>query len=163
MLNADIPVNLLTSLWVGIPRQQIALVATHTSGGFGGNALTKETKRILLVNAHNAFRESLAARLNQEEDLEVVWQAGSLASARNVHLDGVDVTVVDPLLPDGNGLVLIQEVSMANPNALAVVLSSGLDSTMRHQALAAGAATILNTNTFAEEVIKAVRRSAEAN
>ena len=33
-----------------------------------------DTKRILVVAHHNAFREALAIRLNQEEDLEVAWQ-----------------------------------------------------------------------------------------
>jgi DNA-binding NarL/FixJ family response regulator len=123
--------------------------------------LMKETKRILLVAEHNAFREALAIRLDQEEDLEVAWQAGSVADTRDVHLDGIDVAVVDPLLPDGDGLVLIREVSVANPNALALVLSHKLDPAMHHQALGAGAVEVLTTNVSMEEVINAVRRSAE--
>jgi two-component system, NarL family, response regulator DevR len=123
--------------------------------------LTKETKRILLVAEHNAFREALAIRLDQEEDLEVAWQAGSVADTRDVHLDGIDVAVVDPLLPDGDGLVLIREVSVANPNALALVLSHKLDPATHHQALGAGAVQVLTTNASMEEVINAVRRSAE--
>ena len=123
--------------------------------------MAKVTKRILLVTDHNAFREALAVRLNQEEDLEVAWQAGSLADTRDVHLDGVDVAVVDPLLPDGDGLILIREVSVANPNAWALVLSHRLDLTMHHQALGAGATEVLTTNVSLEEVINAVRRSAE--
>jgi DNA-binding NarL/FixJ family response regulator len=123
--------------------------------------LTKETKRILLVAEHNAFREALAIRLDQEDDLEVAWQAGSVADTRDIHLDGIDVAVVDPLLPDGDGLVLIREVSVANPNALALVLSHKLDPTMHHQALGAGAVEVLTTNASMDEVINAVRRSAE--
>ena len=65
------------------------------------------TKRILLVTEHNAFREALAARLNQEEDLEVIWQAGSLADTRGVHLNGIDVALVDPLLPEETRVVLL--------------------------------------------------------
>lgn len=123
--------------------------------------MAKVTKRILLVTDHNAFREALAVRLNQEEDLEVAWQAGSLADTREVHLDGVDVAVVDPLLPDGDGLVLIREVTVANPNAWALVLSHRLDLAMHHQALGAGANEVLTTTASLEEVINAVRRSAE--
>jgi DNA-binding NarL/FixJ family response regulator len=123
--------------------------------------LTKETKRILLVAEHNAFREALAIRLDQEEDLEVAWQAGSVAGTRDIHLDGIDVAVVDPFLPDGDGLVLIREVSVANPNALALVLSHKFDPATHHQALGAGAVEVLTTNASMEEVINAVRRSAE--
>ena len=121
----------------------------------------KQTKYILLVAGHNAFREALAIRLSQEEDLEVAWQAGSIAETHNVHLDGIDVALIDPLLPDGDGLVLIREVSVANPNALALVLSHKLDPATHHQALGAGAVEVLTTNASMEEVINAVRRSAE--
>ena len=122
--------------------------------------MAEETKRILLVVHHNAFREALATRLNQEDDLEVAWQAGSMTDTRDVHLDGIDVALVDPLLPDGDRLELIREVSVANPNALALVLSHNLDPALYHQASGAGAVEVLATNTGIGEVIEAVRRSA---
>src|SRR5919199_6126851 len=124
--------------------------------------MDKETTRILVVAPHNALREALAMRLEQEEDLEVAWQAGSITDTRDVHLDGIDVALVDPLLPDGDGLKLIREVSAANPKALALVLSHKLDDALYQQALGAGAVEVLATNTGLEEVIDAVRRSAEA-
>ena len=124
--------------------------------------MDKNTKRILLVAAHNVFRESLAARLSQEADLEVAWQAGSVADTRDIHLDGIDVAVVDPLLPDGNGLALIREVSVANPNALALVLSHRLDPAVYHQALGAGAVEVCSTDTPVEDFIHAIRRTADS-
>ncbi len=124
--------------------------------------MDRNTKRILLVAAHNVFRESLAARLSQEADLEVAWQAGSVADTRDIHLDGIDVAVVDPLLPDGDGMALIREVSVANPNALALVLSHELDPAVYHQALGAGAVEVLSTNTPIEEFIDAIKRAAES-
>lgn len=125
--------------------------------------MDKETKRILVVAPHNAFRQALAMRLDQEEDLEVAWQAGSITDTRDVHLDGIDVALVDPLLPDGDGLKLIREVSVANPKALALVLSHKLDEALYQQALGAGAVEVLATNSGLEEVIEAVRRSADAS
>jgi DNA-binding NarL/FixJ family response regulator len=126
--------------------------------------MDKETTRILVVASHNAFRQALAMRLDQEEDLEVAWQAGSITDTRDVHLDGIDVALVDPLLPDGDGLKLIREVSVANPKALALVLSHKLDEALYQQALGAGAVEVLATNTGLEEVIDAVRRrSADAS
>jgi DNA-binding NarL/FixJ family response regulator len=126
--------------------------------------MDKEPTRILVVAPHNAFRQALAMRLDQEEDLEVAWQAGSITDTRDVHLDGIDVALVDPLLPDGDGLKLIREVSVANPKALALVLSHKLDEALYQQALGAGAVEVLATNTGLEEVIDAVRRrSADAS
>lgn len=124
--------------------------------------MAEETKRILLAVHHNAFREALAMRLNQEEDLEVAWQAGSMTDTRDVHLDGIDVALVDPLVPDGDGPELIREVSVANPTALALVLSDKLDPALYQKALGAGAVEVLATNAALEEVIDAVRRSATA-
>ena len=124
--------------------------------------MAEETKRILLVVHHNVFREALATRLEQEDDLEVAWQAGSMTDTRDVHLDGVDVALVDPLLPDGDGLKLIREVSVANPNALALVISHRLDAAVYHQALGAGAVEVLSTNVPIKDVIDAIRRTAES-
>ena len=123
--------------------------------------MNKDTKRILLVAAHNAFREALAARLSQEADLEVAWQAGSVADTRDIHLDGINVAVIDPLLPDGDGMALIREVSVANPNAVALVFSPKLDPAVYNQALGAGAVEVLATDTPIEEFIDAIRRTGD--
>ena len=117
-------------------------------------------KRILLVNPHNAFREAMAMKLNQEPGLEVVWQAGSLEEAHGVHLDGIDLAIVDPLLLGGDdGMVLVREVSVANPNASALVLTSSLDPAVRERAFRAGAVEVLTSSANGEEVINVIRRS----
>ncbi len=132
------------------------------ASAIGGGAVAYEIKRVLLVVHHNAFREALAMRLDQEDDLEVAWQAGSITDTREVHLDGIDLALVEPLLPDGDGLELIREVSVANPNALGLVLSHKLDPALYHQALGAGAVEVLATSSGIEEVIDAVKRLAGA-
>jgi DNA-binding NarL/FixJ family response regulator len=144
-------------------RHSIAFASAARLSTLGGNEVVdKDTKRILLVAAHNVFREALAARLSQEADLEVTWQAGSVADTRDIHLDGIDIAVVDPLLPDGDGMVLLREVSVANPNALALVISHRLDTAVYHQALGAGAVEVLSTNVPIDDVIDAIRRTAES-
>jgi DNA-binding NarL/FixJ family response regulator len=112
------------------------------------------TKRILLVASNNAFRESLARRLSQETDLEVAWQAGSIAATRDMHLDGINVAVIDPLLPDGNGMVLIREMSVAHPEVLALVFS-------HHQARRAGAVDVLSTAGSVKNCIAAIRKTGD--
>ena len=121
-----------------------------------------DNKRELVVAHNNAFREALAMRLNLEEDLEVACQAGSITDTRDVHLNGIDVALVDPFLPDGDGLELIREVSVANPNAVALVFSHKLDPALYQRASGAGAVEVLATNAGIEEVVDAVRRSAAA-
>ncbi|MDQ3920763.1 MAG: hypothetical protein M3248_00200 [Actinomycetota bacterium] len=49
-----------------------------------------------MVEDHAAFREALASFLNQEEqDLEVVTQAGSLAEGRSISPAEIDVALID--------------------------------------------------------------------
>jgi DNA-binding NarL/FixJ family response regulator len=129
---------------------------------YGDDNVAPQKKRILLVTDHNALREALAGRLNQEEDLEVAWQTGSIADTRNLHLDGVDIALVEPFLPDGDGMVLVREVSVANPNALALVLTRNLDPSVRDQAIGAGAAEVLTTRAHIEELVNAIRGTANA-
>jgi DNA-binding NarL/FixJ family response regulator len=117
------------------------------------------TKRILLVASHNVFRECLARRLSQETDLEVAWQAGSIAATRGMHLDGINVVVIDPLLPDGNGITLIREVSIAYPDVLALVFSHRPDSALYHQARRAGAVDVLSTAVPVDNCIAAIRKT----
>ncbi len=123
--------------------------------------MAKETKRVLLVSNQDSFRQALARVLSRQEGLEVAWQAASVAETRGMHLDGIDVAVVDPSLPDGDGLALIREMSVANPRAGALVLSHELDEAVYFRALGVGAADVLfTTNASAEEIINAVRRAA---
>jgi DNA-binding NarL/FixJ family response regulator len=119
------------------------------------------TKRILLVASNNAFRESLARRLSQETDLEVAWQASSIAATRDMHLDGINVAVIDPLLPDGNGMVLIREMSVAHPEVLALVFSHRPDSALYHQARRAGAVDVLSTAGSVKNCIAAIRKTGD--
>ena len=101
--------------------------------------------------------------LDQEEDLKVAWQAGSMVGTADVHLDGIDVVLVDPLLPDGDGLEVVREVRVANPKASSVVLSSDHDQALYNRALGAGAVEVLATNSGLEEVVDAVRRATQAH
>ena len=70
--------------------------------------------RIMLVEYHAAFRQSVGFLLGREPDLEVVAQAGSLAQARQMLDTRLDVAVLDLSLPDGDGRELIGELRRRN-------------------------------------------------
>ncbi len=117
--------------------------------------------KTLLVDDHPSFRMPLAFMFEQEPDLKVIGQAGSLAEARETleRVDpSVDLVLVDLDLPDGSGTKLIQDVHAANPNALVLVLSAFSDRKWLAQAIEAGAAGILHKSSRVGEVIDAVRR-----
>jgi DNA-binding NarL/FixJ family response regulator len=99
--------------------------------------------RILLVDDREDYRQTFAALLEGQSDLEVVGQAGSLAEARHM-LEGVDVALLDRGLPDGDGLKLMRPLREANPEARVFVMSATVE--MRHpeDAMEAGADGIID-------------------
>jgi DNA-binding NarL/FixJ family response regulator len=115
--------------------------------------------RIMLFEDHPDFRFLMAALLDQEADLEVVAQAGSLAEARSqAAAVGHDVAVLDLELPDGNGAELIGELRDANDGVGVLVLSASLNLGNPRRATEAGADEILDKLTPSEEVVEAIRR-----
>jgi DNA-binding NarL/FixJ family response regulator len=97
----------------------------------------------LVVDDRADFRHAFAALLEEQPDLEVVAQAGSLAEARPM-LEGVDVALLDRGLPDGDGLTLLHPLRDANPHARVFVMSATVE--MRHpeDALEAGADGVID-------------------
>jgi DNA-binding NarL/FixJ family response regulator len=116
---------------------------------------------VLLVDDHASTREPLAFMLEQEPDLTVVAQAGSVVEARRAigAADAsVDVAVVDLGLPDGSGEALIPVLRAAYPRAAALVLTYFSDRERLARAVEAGASGVLHKSASVEEVIEAVRR-----
>jgi two-component system nitrate/nitrite response regulator NarL len=118
-------------------------------------------QRLLLVEDHASFRQTLALVFDQEPDFEVVAQAGSLAEARRM-MKGreADVGVIDLSLPDGEGVELIEELREANPLFAALVLTASLDREEHARAVEAGAAGVLHKSADVDEIIDATRRLA---
>src|SRR5690349_13986224 len=86
--------------------------------------------RLLLIDDHAAFRIPLAILFEREADLTVVGQAGSLSEARSLieALAGrIDLALVDLMLPDGDGVVLVREVCVQNPGGQVIVLTASTE------------------------------------
>ncbi len=113
--------------------------------------------RILLVDTHAATREAMAVALAGDGRFVVAAQAGAVAEARP-SLEGVDVVIVELVLPDGDGGDLIAELRAVNPNARALVLSASLDRSAAARAVEQGAAGVLSKTAHLHEVVDAVRR-----
>jgi len=119
-------------------------------------------QRILLVEDHASFRQTLAFVFDRETEFEVVAQAGSLAEAHKV-IDGLeaDLGVMDLTLPDGEGIELIKDLRAANPQFAALVLTASLDRAEHARAVESGAAGIMHKSAGVDEILDATRRLAE--
>ena len=109
---------------------------------------------------HAAFRQSLAALLSQEPDIEVVAQAGSLAQARQILDTPLDVAVLDLSLPDGDGRDLIGELRQRNASISILVLSVMLGPSHLEEVLNAGADAVLHKVASPATIVEEVRRLA---
>jgi DNA-binding NarL/FixJ family response regulator len=119
-------------------------------------------QRILLVEDHASFRQTLALVFDQQPEFEVVAQAGTLAEAR-LAMDGseVDLGIIDLTLPDGEGTELIGELREANQLFAALVLTASLDRTEHARAVEAGAAGVLHKSADVDAILDATRRLGE--
>jgi DNA-binding NarL/FixJ family response regulator len=122
-----------------------------------------ETKsvRVMLVEDHLSFRQSLAFLLSREPDLEVVAQAGSLAEARQMLDSRLDVAVLDLNLPDGNGRDLIGELRKRNAGISVLVLSATIAPGHLEEVLKAGADAVLHKVASPPTIVEEVRRLAD--
>jgi DNA-binding NarL/FixJ family response regulator len=118
------------------------------------------TARVMLVEDHLSFRQSLAALLSREPDLEVVAQAGSLAQARQMLDTPLDVAVLDLSLPDGDGRDLIGELRRRNAGISILVLSVMLGPGHLEEVLKGGADAVLHKVASPATIVEEVRRLA---
>ena len=113
--------------------------------------------RLLLVDNHIVFRQSLASMLAQEPDFTVVAQAGSVAEARD-RLAKIDVALVDLDLPDGSGVKVIQVLQAVNRAGRALVWTGSASLEELEQAVEAGAGGLMHKSAPLKEIVAATRR-----
>jgi DNA-binding NarL/FixJ family response regulator len=122
----------------------------------------EKMQRILLVEDHTSFRQTLAYLFDQQTDFRVVAQAGTLAETRRA-MEGseADLGVIDLSLPDGEGTDLIAELREANADFAALVLTASLDRAGHARAVEAGAAGVLHKSADVDVILDATRRLGE--
>jgi DNA-binding NarL/FixJ family response regulator len=113
--------------------------------------------RVLLMDDDALYRRILTLLLETQPDIRVVAQAASLAQARQM-LGGVDVAILDRVLPDGDGLELIGELREASPGVKVLAISAYEDLVNRREALEAGADRVLGKVGRPDEVFGAIRQ-----
>jgi two-component system nitrogen regulation response regulator GlnG len=92
---------------------------------------------VLLIEADRLLRWSLCERLRAAG--HAVRPAGSAAEARDLADPQVRVVLLDPRLPDGDGIDLIPELLARTGGARIALLAASLDGEAAAQAAAAGA------------------------
>jgi DNA-binding NarL/FixJ family response regulator len=124
----------------------------------------KTPLKVLLVEDHAAFRQALAFVLESEQGLEVVAQAGSLATARETLEAGgpkkgsLDVALIDLILPDGDGTELVSDLRRSDPSIKVIVLSADLWPWRVEELQRAGVDAVLDKVQSPRQIAREVRR-----
>lgn len=124
--------------------------------------MPERTISIMLVDDHPLFRSGVIALLKRVDGFSVVAEASDGESAIGLWREKrPDVTLVDIALPGISGIEVIQKVQAIDRKARLLALSSAGDPETRAAALQAGAAGyILKTVRF-EDLVAAIRSTAE--
>ncbi len=117
--------------------------------------------RLVIVDDHDMFAESLRVALTSEADFEVVGTASTLRQAEAlVNALAPDVVLLDHRLPDGLGVDAIGKLKAIRPGVQVVILTASADDSILVQATEAGCAGFVLKTSPLDELISAVRTAA---
>ncbi len=115
--------------------------------------------RILLVDDHELFRSSLRLRLEHEDGIVPVGEAGTAEQAViKARALQPDVVLLDVVLPRRNGYDVIPDLLKVSPATHVLVVSSQTQPTSVRQAITAGARGYVPKRASVTELIEAIRR-----
>ncbi len=117
-----------------------------------------DVMRVLLVDDHALFRESLRRVLDDEADIEVVGEAGDGKEAMvAVREQRPHVVLMDINLPGMDGIATTAQIRQLAPEATVVMLTVDEDVSRLFEALRAGAEGYLAKNVRSSELIEQLR------
>ena len=115
--------------------------------------------RIVLVDDHEVVRAGIKALLDQQEDMDVVGEAGSVEEGvRRVGYDEPDVVVLDVRLPDGSGVEACRDIRDRFPDVKILMLTSFADEEALMSAILAGAAGYVLKRVKGTDLVDSIRR-----
>jgi two-component system, NarL family, nitrate/nitrite response regulator NarL len=113
--------------------------------------------RVLFVEDHQLLADALAALLGREPDVEVVGMARTVAEAKILSKDRLDVVLMDYHLPDGTGAEATRAIKARWPAARVVMVTALTDDETVLESIQAGADGYLTKDRAADDVVQAVR------
>lgn len=117
-----------------------------------------EKCRILVVDDHAIVREGLALLINQEKDLEVTAEAGSIEQAlEKLDQGNIDLAIVDISLNGVSGLLLTEKIKAFNPHLPVLILTMHDEELYAKRAFQAGARGFVTKHEASQTIITAIR------
>ena len=115
--------------------------------------------RIVLANNHAPFREALKRILKERSDLEIVAEVedgSELLNLLNLGELAPHMVILDPSMPNFQGIGAIDTVKAIRPDVKVLVLSMHKDKEYLSQAISRGAEGYLIKETAGKELLSAI-------
>ena len=113
--------------------------------------------RVLLVDDHQLLTGALSRMMANEADIQVVGIAATVAEAKTIARERLDVVLMDYRLPDGTGAEATRAIKARWPAARVVMLTALNDDETVLESIQAGADGYLTKDRAVEDVVSAVR------
>jgi two-component system, NarL family, nitrate/nitrite response regulator NarL len=118
--------------------------------------------RILLVDDHALFRESLVRLLESESDFRVVAHCATIAQARQtLSSTPVDVILLDYDLGEEFGTDLLQELHVRESSVRVLMVTAGMRQSVTLRTLNTGVAGVIFKHSGPGQLIDAIRSVAK--
>ncbi|MFN2148852.1 MAG: response regulator [Anaerolineales bacterium] len=117
--------------------------------------------RLLLVDDHAVVRSGLRMLLEDQDDVEIVAEAGNSEEAlQRAEESAPDVIVMDIGLPDESGIETTRRIKESSPEIAVVALTIHEDEEYFFKMLEAGASGYVPKRAAPEELLTAIRLAA---
>jgi DNA-binding NarL/FixJ family response regulator len=117
------------------------------------------TTRLLLVDDHSLFRESLSRLLDSEPDFQVVATCGSIAEALEaLAINPVDLLLLDYDLGEDNGLNFIHQARGAGYTGRIFIITAGMSDAESVRSLSLGVCGIFLKHSSPALLAEAIRK-----
>jgi DNA-binding NarL/FixJ family response regulator len=134
----------------------------HHSSAQGPAGRPSEPIRVLVVDDHELFRRGLEIVLAQEEDIQVVGEAGDGAEAVEKAADLLpDIVLMDVRMPRRGGIEACTSIKEVAPSARIIMLTISDEEADLYDAIKAGATGYLLKEISTDEVTAAIRAVAD--
>ena len=130
-----------------------------TEGGKPQDATRVRKKTVFVVDDHPLLRQGLALLINREQDLVVCGESEEAQAAmRAIAEKKPDILIADISLNGPDGLDLLKNIRMLDPDLPVLILSMHDESIYAERALRARANGYIMKHEATEKVLVAVRR-----
>lgn len=117
--------------------------------------------KVFIADDHMLIREGLKKILKPEPDITIVGEtADPLTIQTFLENNEVDILILDINMPGKNGLDVLKDIKITNPDVKVLILSMSPEEHYAKRAYKAGASGYISKDSVSEELVLAIRKVA---